>query len=133
MDLTNQLHEVELNHVQANAVVAAAVLNSSSPPFQESTSNEEAQATTNATQVLLPSKQDESLTAPVNGSQTSGGPMSLSAIVSACTAAKKFKTVNNNSGMSFDAGKFIFREFVEVGVQTNPKGPQSGAEIIPSM
>ena len=123
-----------MNHVQANAVVAAACLNNSPGPFQEATSTVETLSTTNAVTNSDPLNRSESATPPLSGGggKKAASPLSLSAIVSACTAAKKFQTVNNNSGMSFDQEKFIFREFVEVGVQTNPKGPQSGAEITPS-
>ena len=134
MELTNQLHEVELNHVQANAVVAAAVLQNSSPPFNGSTTNGGTFSTANLTfqKSDTPPNKEEEENKENGGLQTSMGPLSLSQIVSACTAAKKFKTVNNNSGMSFDSGKMVFREFVEVGTQTNPKGPQSGPEVTPS-
>ena len=136
VELTNQLHEMELNNVQANAVVAAAVLNNSSTPFNESaTSTGDNLSTSNIKQNSdLSVIENEKVNFPISGGEeNSSGHLSLSAIVSACTAARKFQTVHNHSsGMSFDSEKMRFREFVEVGTQTNPKGPQSGAEITPS-
>ena len=136
VELTNQLHEMELNNVQANAVVAAAVLHNSSTPFNElEVSTGENLSSTQVAQNSDPPVKDNALVPPPLGGREEKpmGNLSLSAIVSACTAARKFQTVHNNSsGMSFDSEKMIFREFVEVGTQTNPKGPQSGAEITPS-
>ena len=124
VELTNKLHEIELNSVQTNAVVAAAVLNnSSSPSFNQSASN----GIENGPEAIKVEETQE------NGEPSkSPGPLSLSAIATVYTAAKKFQTVNNNSGVSFDSEKMMFREYVAVGTQTNPKGHQSGAEITPS-
>ena len=125
VELTNKLHEIELNSVQTNAVVAAAVLNnSSSPSFNQSASN----GIENGPEPLIKGDENQE-----NGEPSkSPGPLSLSAIATVYTAAKKFQTVNNNSGVSFDSEKMMFREYVAVGTQTNPKGHQSGAEITPS-
>ena len=130
VDLTNQLHEIELNQVQAKAVVDAAVLSTSSPPINDTnTSTGETKPETKAAQNSdLSNKEDPSTVA---GDEEEKVPLSLKTIVSACTAAKRFQTVNNSVGMSFDQERKIFREFVEVGTQTK-SGHQSGQEIIPS-
>ena len=134
VDLTNQLHEIELNQVQANAVVAAAVQGTSSIPINDKAdSTGEIKSETNAAQNLDTSiKNDSQSTLIANGDEEdkSIGPLSLKTIVSACTAAKRFQTVNNSIGMSFDSERKIFREFVEVGTQTK-SGHQSGQEITP--
>ena len=131
VDLTNQLHEIELNQVQAKAVVDAAVLSTSSPPINDTnTSTGETKPETKAAQNSdLSNKEDHPST--VAGDEEEKVPLSLKTIVSACTAAKRFQTVNNSIGMSFDQERKIFREFVEVGTQTK-SGHQSGQEIIPS-
>ena len=134
VDLTNQLHEIELNQVQANAVVAAAVQGTSSIPINDkSDSTGEVKSELNTAQNLDTSiKNDSQSTLIANGDEEdkSIGPLSLKTIVSACTAAKRFQTVNNSIGMSFDSERKIFREFVEVGTQTK-SGHQSGQEITP--
>lgn len=134
VDLTNQLHEIELNQVQANAVVAAAVQGTSSIPINDKAdSTGEIKSDTNTAQNLDTSiKNDSQSTLIANGDEEdkSIGPLSLKTIVSACTAAKRFQTVNNSIGMSFDSERKIFREFVEVGTQTK-SGHQSGQEITP--
>ena len=134
VDLTNQLHEIELNQVQANAVVAAAVQGTSSIPINDKAdSTGEIKSETNTAQNLDTSiKNDSQSTLIANGDEEdkSIGPLSLKTIVSACTAAKRFQTVNNSIGMSFDSERKIFREFVEVGTQTK-SGHQSGQEITP--
>ena len=134
VDLTNQLHEIELNQVQANAVVAAAVQGTSSIPINDKAdSTGEIKSETNNAQNLDTSiKNDSQSTLIANGDEEdkSIGPLSLKTIVSACTAAKRFQTVNNSIGMSFDSERKIFREFVEVGTQTK-SGHQSGQEITP--
>ena len=134
VDLTNQLHEIELNQVQANAVVAAAVQGTSSIPINDKAdSTGEIKSDTNIAQNLDTSiKNDSQSTLIANGDEEdkSIGPLSLKTIVSACTAAKRFQTVNNSIGMSFDSERKIFREFVEVGTQTK-SGHQSGQEITP--
>jgi hypothetical protein len=136
VELTNQLHEMELNNVQANAVVAAAVLNSSSAPFNVSAGS----TGDNLSSINIAQNSDLSVIDNDTVNHSGGGgedksmnQLSLSTIMSVCSAAKKFQTVHSHtSGMSFDSEKMIFREFVEVGTQTNPKGHQSGAEITPS-
>ena len=134
VDLTNQLHEIELNQVQANAVVAAAVQGTSSIPINDKAdSTGEIKSEINTAQNLDTSiKNDSQSTLLANGDEEdkSIGPLSLKTIVSACTAAKRFQTVNNSIGMSFDSERKIFREFVEVGTQTK-SGHQSGQEITP--
>ena len=134
VDLTNQLHEIELNQVQANAVVAAAVQGTSSIPINDKAdSTGEIKSETNTAQNFDTSiKNDSQSTLIANGDEEdkSIGPLSLKTIVSACTAAKRFQTVNNSIGMSFDSERKIFREFVEVGTQTK-SGHQSGQEITP--
>ena len=134
VDLTNQLHEIELNQVQANAVVAAAVQGTSSIPINDKADSAgEIKSDTNTAQNLDTSiKNDSQSTLIANGDEEdkSIGPLSLKTIVSACTAAKRFQTVNNSIGMSFDSERKIFREFVEVGTQTK-SGHQSGQEITP--
>ena len=134
VDLTNQLHEIELNQVQANAVVAAAVQGTSSIPINDKAdSTGEIKSESNTAQNLDTSiKNDSQSTLIANGDEEdkSIGPLSLKTIVSACTAAKRFQTVNNSIGMSFDSERKIFREFVEVGTQTK-SGHQSGQEITP--
>ena len=134
VDLTNQLHEIELNQVQANAVVAAAVQGTSSIPINDKAdSTGEIKSETNTAQNLDTSiKNNSQSTLIANGDEEdkSIGPLSLKTIVSACTAAKRFQTVNNSIGMSFDSERKIFREFVEVGTQTK-SGHQSGQEITP--
>ena len=128
------MHEIELNQVQANAVVAAAVQGTSSIPINDKAdSTGEIKSETNIAQNLDTSiKNDSQSTLIANGDEEdkSIGPLSLKTIVSACTAAKRFQTVNNSIGMSFDSERKIFREFVEVGTQTK-SGHQSGQEITP--
>ena len=134
VDLTNQLHEIELNQVQANAVVAAAVLGTSTPPINDSTSSigetkTDKKDAQNSGSSVGDNPQVSSMTTAVE-EEKSIGPLSLKTIVSACTAAKRFQTANNSIGMSFDSERKIFREFVEVGTQTK-SGHQSGQEITP--
>ena len=124
VQLTNELHEMELNHVQANAVVAAAaVLNQPSAPLQKSDSSGLTQSATSVSANSNPSAPNEENGTIAGSELPTVPPIPL---------PPANKSPRLNGGISFDSDKCIFREFVEVGVQTTPKGHQSGAEIIAS-
>ena len=124
VQLTNELHELELNHVQANAVVAAAaVLNQPSASFQNSASSGQAQSAASVSTNSNPSAQSEPIVPFAGSGLPTVPPIPLPPVN---------KSPRLNGGMSFDSDKCIFREFVEVGVQTTPKGHQSGAEMTAS-
>jgi len=79
--LTNQVHELELSHVAASAVLSNASNSSDSPG--------------------CPGSGHASLHAVASGPPCTPGRMT-------------------SNGISFDSDRFEFREFVDVGSQTNP-------------